>query len=193
MEYVFRGQHQAVRLLEAPIQLEIWQATPRCLVLMETSIWGGLDANLPSWAAAINSSGQIVGGAYSAYTTYIFDALIWEGGVMRTLDSLIDPASGWDLISANDINDMGQIAATGVDGNGNEHALLLTPISRNNVPEPATGLLIGTALFGLFATRRRVNRACHNSARSTPRGKSSTPIAVELIRPSTSPSRRIVT
>ncbi len=63
---------------------------------------------------------------------------------MVDLNTLIGPASGWILNSANAINDLGQITGTGTF-DGVNRAFLLTP-----VPEPGSLLLIAMA-FGAFA------------------------------------------
>jgi hypothetical protein len=52
------------------------------------------------------------------------------------LNTLIDPLSGWELLSADGINDAGQIIGIGLIG-GENRAYLLTP-----VPEPATWLML---------------------------------------------------
>ncbi len=79
--------------------------------------------------SAINDSGQVVGSAC------IFDggeegcsdrARTWENGQTSDLNDLIDPASGWTLREATDVNDAGQIVGTG-EVNGETHAFLLTP------------------------------------------------------------------
>lgn len=69
---------------------------------------------------------------------------------MADLNTLIDPASGWTLFDARDINDAGQIVGTGTIS-GTQHAFLLTP-----VPEPETYamLLAGLAVIGVSARRK---------------------------------------
>jgi len=55
----------------------------------------------------------------------VFQAVVWRGGEMRTLDDLLDPASGagWHFETAAAINDAGQICA-----DGNLGTALLTPV-----------------------------------------------------------------
>jgi probable HAF family extracellular repeat protein len=75
--------------------------------------------------AAINDFGLVVGTISGQSTTTPF---LWQSGVMRNLNSLVDPAAGWRIVSAKDINNSGQIAASGVHTDGRHRALVLTPI-----------------------------------------------------------------
>jgi len=94
---------------------------------------------------AINDSGRVVGSAC------IFDggegcsnrATTWEDGQTSDLNDLIDPASGWTLREANDINDAGQIVGTG-EVNGETRAFLLTPAQETTDTTPPTLGLPGT-------------------------------------------------
>lgn len=76
-------------------------------------------------------------------------AYIFSDGKIMDLNSLIDPASGWNLELATDINDNGQIVGTGIVG-GMHHAYLLTP-----VPIPAAFWLFSCGLAVLTAIARR--------------------------------------
>ena len=53
--------------------------------------------------------------------------MLFRDSVLTDLNSLIDPSAGWCLQSASAINDLGQIAGSGVDPSGRLHAYLLTP------------------------------------------------------------------
>ena len=66
---------------------------------------------------AINDHGVIVG----------YGALIYAGGTIQDLNTLIPPGSGFTLDNATAINDTGQVAANGYNAQGQEHAFLLTP------------------------------------------------------------------
>jgi hypothetical protein len=70
---------------------------------------------------------------------------------MVNLNDLIDPASGWTLDGAYDINDDGAILALGDSGSGGRLVLL------NPVPVPAAVWLLGSGLIGLIGIRRRRN------------------------------------
>jgi len=116
-----------------------------------------------SIAYDINDAGDVVGGleTYGADgISKVNQAFLYSDGQMTDLNSLIDPAAGWNLQWATAINDKGQIAARGCQLDGNCQDLLLTladsgePVS--NVPEPEafTAGIAGLALFGLLRRRR---------------------------------------
>lgn len=64
-----------------------------------------------SVATGINDSGQVVGVLIGEEIT---SAFLWENGNMTDLNDLIDPASGWQLLSAHNINDKGMIVGQGI-------------------------------------------------------------------------------
>jgi probable HAF family extracellular repeat protein len=107
-----------------------------------------------STAYGINVSGQIVGSSRDSSQNE--HAFVYDNGAMVDLNSLIDPASGWTLVYANDINDSGQIVGYGTLG-GNGYAFLLTPI-----PEPSTLALLGIGAISLLACVWRRRRRLHN-------------------------------
>jgi probable HAF family extracellular repeat protein len=105
-----------------------------------------------SRALAINDYGEIVGWSNLAGEVTA-RAFYHDGTTMTDLNTLIDPASGWFIYSAQDINNAGQIV--GVAQHVNEpwgHGVLLTP-----VPEPAIALVgtLGTFLPVLSVRRAR--------------------------------------
>lgn len=77
---------------------------------------GNLPGGNYSSANDINDHGQVVGFSIVYEPREGQKAFIWSLGKMRDLNRLIDPASGWLLISADGINNSGQIAATGCKG-----------------------------------------------------------------------------
>ncbi|MFT3858232.1 MAG: hypothetical protein QM742_12275 [Aquabacterium sp.] len=121
---------------------------------------GALDA-YSSMAMGINNRNDVVGtlNYYTPWGDETQEAFAYVDGQMRKLGSLIDPASGWQLKAAMDINDRGQIVGYGVF-NGQERGFLLTP-----VPEPDALALVAAGMLafslhraGAAATRRRRHR-----------------------------------
>lgn len=86
---------------------------------------GVLAGKSTSVGAAINSAGQVVGSSDNT-------AFLYTQGKMVDLNTLltVDSAAGWRLVSANGINDKGQICGTGYSASDqlNLHLYLLTPI-----------------------------------------------------------------
>ena len=100
---------------------------------------GILPGGLISFAYDINENGSVVG----ASNEFIFGqtrAVLWENGNINNLNNLIDPGTGWTLVSADAINDSGVIAGVGTapdsqiaDGD----PYILTPINmRSSHPTP---------------------------------------------------------
>lgn len=104
-----------------------------------------------SSAYSINNAGQVVG-VSSLLGDTGYGAFLYEGGIMKVLNSLIDPSSGWNLTDARDINDLGQIIGAGTI-NGHEHAFLMTPTTV--VPLPPAAWLLGSGLLGLVGVARK--------------------------------------
>ena len=78
-------------------------------------------------AAGINNKGQVVGNSLTT-GNLASHAFLYSNGKMQDLNSLVT-GSGWVLSSASGINDRGQIIGEGINGNGEMHAYLLTPVS----------------------------------------------------------------
>lgn len=76
-------------------------------------------------ATSINDAGQIVGNSYPG--TVRPGPFLWQDGVMRNLNDLIESGSEWTLTEANDINDHGQIVGTALSTAGDIRAVVLTP------------------------------------------------------------------
>jgi probable HAF family extracellular repeat protein len=94
---------------------------------------GTISGDPCSFAAAINSSGQVVG-ASSPICDFgdSARAILWQDGALFDLNTLIPSGSAVYLQLTNSINDAGEIAGTGVDANGNQHAFLLIPCDENH-------------------------------------------------------------
>jgi len=102
-------------------------------------------------ATSINDDGIMVGFSVSADGSQ--NAFIWNGLTPpEDLNTLIAPSSGWDLVTANSINNAGDIVGQGYF-NGELEAFLLTPTTSPSIttPEPATFTLLALP----FLPRRR--------------------------------------
>jgi len=105
-----------------------------------------------SIAFAINNNNQIVGnssgrGGISSFLG--LSATFWQNGAIFNLNNLL-LEDNWSLLSATDINYLGEIVGNGINPNGDITTFLLKP-----VPEPSTLLLLASGLAGLAAWRRR--------------------------------------
>jgi hypothetical protein len=80
-----------------------------------------------SFARAINNVGQILGSCFLQLECRV-EPLLWEHGVLHRLNDLIDPASGWTIVEAADIDDNGVIAATARQS-GAYRPVLLVPFA----------------------------------------------------------------
>ncbi len=102
-----------------------------------------------SEAFGINNSQQIVGFS-TLLDNSIRHAFLWEGGELIDLNSLIDPSIGWELTSAFEINNNGDIIGIG-NFNGEQRGFVAKA-----VPEPTSVLgVLGLGLFGLSNWRKR--------------------------------------
>jgi len=59
--------------------------------------------------------------------------LLWDHGKLYDLNTLVPPNSGLAIGDVNFINDHGEIAATGVLPNGDQHAVLLIPANAEEI------------------------------------------------------------
>jgi len=104
-----------------------------------------------SYAYGINSADIIVGQSAGANgNAYAF---LYDGFSMLNLNSLLgENLKNITLTNAVAINNHGQIAVDGMDGDGHTHAYILT---RASVPEPSAAGLLAAGLLGFFFNRRR--------------------------------------
>lgn len=120
---------------------------------------GVLDASLDvSVAYDINNLGQVVGAAGVQLGEFLwgYHGFLYSGaGALTDLNTLIDPAGGWEIISAGAINDAAQIAATACR-DGDCFAVRLDLVSP--VPEPASWAMLGAGLALLTVHIRRPQR-----------------------------------
>ncbi|MCC7353365.1 MAG: hypothetical protein IT330_06360 [Anaerolineae bacterium] len=145
-------------------------------------LWNGGMQNLggtQSSAADINNDGLIVGESGG-------QAVLWENGQMKNLNSLIDANSGWVLLSARAINEKGQIVGKG-SFNGQTRAFLLSPrayywinpsggswhVTTNWDPQgdPGDGDTVIFALSGQYAVDARAVAAAAAPAANFPVGR----------------------
>jgi probable HAF family extracellular repeat protein len=89
-----------------------------------------------AYASDVNKKGQVVGGSMSHSGCLnggdSTRAFLWEDGAIFDLNTLIPHGSALHLLNANTINDRGEIAGTGADASGNEHAFMLIPCDGNH-------------------------------------------------------------
>jgi len=111
--------------------------------LMDLGNLGGTFA----YANSINNEGQVVGVSRYDSTTRSH-GFIYESGQMSDLNALIDASLGIEILTADDINESGQILVR-----TNLGVAILTPVP---VPEPSRVLLV---ILGLSAVMLRRFRA----------------------------------
>jgi probable HAF family extracellular repeat protein len=101
----------------------------------------------------INDSGQVVGRTHSSPED--MRAFVWAGANgMQDLNTLLDGSgAGWIVDEATAINNSGQIVGRGISPDGQQRAVLLTP-----VPEPGTFALVATAILASASIASRRNQ-----------------------------------
>ncbi len=86
----------------------------------------GTQVKLPFSPTGMNDNGQVVGWLTQPQPPRPF---LYSGNVTHNLNDLIDPASGWQLLYAFDINNRGQIVGLG-KLNGLWSGFLLSPVAK---------------------------------------------------------------
>jgi len=84
---------------------------------------------------SINNSGQITGTSFTTGDAETH-AFLYDSGQLTDLNTYLDSTSGWTLNAGKGINDVGQIAGSGLI-NGKQHAFLMT---RHGPPNAPTGV-----------------------------------------------------
>ncbi len=87
-----------------------------------------------SFAQGINDVGQVVGNSTPSDCVHYDTSrgFIWENGLIADLNALVPASSPLYIIYAYTINNRGEIAVNGIDGNGIEQAALLVPCDGNH-------------------------------------------------------------
>jgi probable HAF family extracellular repeat protein len=126
------GYGPASSAYTAPMHAFLWSSG----IKTDLGTLGG--TNSASIAYGINNSGQVVGisGGH---------AFLYSGGNMTDLNSRISSYSGWTLLSANGINDSGEIVGQGINPSGMSRAFLLVP---NPHRATATATLLNGSVAG---------------------------------------------
>jgi probable HAF family extracellular repeat protein len=93
---------------------------------------GTLDGDAASFAAEINSKGQIVGTSSGFNFIFVRHAVLWQDSQIIDLNTVIPPNSALHLTDAFAINDRGEIAGVGVPSGCSadrfcRHAFVLIP------------------------------------------------------------------
>jgi probable HAF family extracellular repeat protein len=92
---------------------------------------GVVPGDIGSFAFGLNDRGEVVGGSFDQNTARAF---IWQDGVMTDLNTLVKPGSTpLYLVSGNDINSQGEIAAFALNpSNGEFRAALVIPCDKEH-------------------------------------------------------------
>ena len=115
-------------------------------VLKDLGYFGGRNLGVVDF----NEFGTLIGNAATAIGTYV--AFVNIGDVLVDLNTLIDPALGWDITNVYANNDLGQIVGYGCQSD-------ICGVVRLDVidqaPEPAIAWLLAPGLLLLAWTQRR--------------------------------------
>ena len=119
---------------------------------------GALPGDVISGAFGLNDQGAVVGGSCDVNVNC--RAFLWENGVMTDLNGLVTPGSTpLYLVSGNDINSQGEIAAYAFDqNNGGFHAALAIPCDEQHAGVAGCDNQVGlaSAILNMNTDRSRV-------------------------------------
>lgn len=105
-------------------------------------------------ANALNNAGTVVGlSGVGGIGGFDYHAFVYGADGMLDLNALVAQRGDWQLVSATDINDAGQILAQACNGLGDCRPVRLDLLPA--VPEPGTWALLGTGLALLLWRERR--------------------------------------
>jgi probable HAF family extracellular repeat protein len=114
-------------------------------VMQNLEALGGSFGGNYSTASAVNNLGHVVG--YALNSVGDARAFLYDGSKMLHLDSFLGPtAVCTNLISADGINDDGQITGAGYDASGAYHAFLFTPAFALRDARVSNGEFVVTAV-----------------------------------------------
>jgi probable HAF family extracellular repeat protein len=130
----------------------MWRIAPPDVARPEPAIPDAVDLGVmfplaQAYAVAINNRGQVVGNSTSQDIPFDYVCpWIWEDGVMRPLQELIPPGTGWVLERVTDINDHGWI--TGQDDHSMAKGFVLIPLQDGDLDYDGDVELDDFAAFG---------------------------------------------
>ncbi len=130
---------------------------------MATSLGPLLPGDVASFATSINNRGQVVGSSFNSSSSWSH-GLIWKNGMTIDLNTLFPASSHLYVISASNINEIGQIAGMAVDITGPHagnivHAFLATPVEEDQ----------GKPVADVVRTHPEINLPAANVGKLSPR------------------------